>query len=84
MHQQSILQRHLQTHHPENEDRNLNYFKRLGKSAKIQQLDNTGKQYQHFVGMVIASYEIALIVAKNKKPHTKEVLCEASCLQLKC
>ena len=29
-----------------------------------------GKQYHKSVGIVRASYEIALIVAKNKKPHT--------------
>ena len=66
----SLLQRHLQTNHPEKKDRDPNYFKPLGESAKKQRLDNTGKQYQQSVGMVTASYEIALIVAKNKKPHT--------------
>ena len=63
----SLLQRHLQTNHPENKDRDPNCFKRLGESAKKQGLNNTGRQYQQSVEIVTASYEIALIVAKNKK-----------------
>ena len=66
----SLLQRHLQTNHPNKKDRDPNYFKRLGENAEKQQLDKTGKQYQQSVGIVTASYEIAIIVAKNKKPHT--------------
>ena len=65
----SILQRHLQTNHPNKKDRDANYFKRFGENAKNQRLDKTGKQYQQSVGIVTASYEIALTVAKNKKPH---------------
>ena len=66
----SLLQRHLQTNHPDKKDRDPNYFKRLGKNAKKQRLDKTGRQYQRSVGITTASYEIALLVAKNKKPHT--------------
>ena len=51
-------------------DRDPNYFKRLGENAKKQRLDKTKKQYQQSVGIVTASYEIALLVAKNKKSHT--------------
>ena len=57
----SLLHRHLQTNHPEKKDRDPNYFKRLGESAKKQRLDNTGKQYQQSVRMITAHYEIALI-----------------------
>ena len=70
----SFLQRHLQTNHPEKKDRDPNYFKRLGESAKKQRLYNNRKQYQQSVGMVTASYKIGLIVAKNKKPHIIEEL----------
>ena len=66
----SFLQRHLQTNHSNKKDRDPNNFKRLGENKKKQRLDKTGKQYQQSVGIVTASYEIALIVAKNKKPHT--------------
>ena len=66
----ALLQRHHQTNHSNKKDRDSNYFKRLGENAKKQRLDKTGKQYQQSVGIVTASYEIALIVAKNKKLHT--------------
>ena len=66
----SLLQRHLQTNHPDKKARNPNYFKRLGENAKKQRLDKTDKQYQQSVGIVTASYKIALLVAKNKNPHT--------------
>ena len=76
MHQRSkvFLQHHLQTNHPEKKNLDPNYFKRLGESAKKQGLDNTGKQYQQPVRMVTVFCEIAVIVAKNKKPHTIEEL----------
>ena len=61
----SLLPRHFQTNHPD-KDRDPNYFKRLGENAKKQQPDKTGKQYQPSVGIVTASYEIALLVAKSK------------------
>ena len=32
--------------------------------------NKTERQYQQSVGIVTASYEIALLVANNKKPHT--------------
>ena len=66
----SLLQRHLQTNHPDKKDRDPNYFKRLGENAKKQRLNKTGKQYQQSVGIVTASYEVSLLVASNKKPHT--------------
>ena len=66
----SLLQHHLQINHPDRKDRDPNCFKRLGENVKKQRLDKTEKQYQQSVGMVTASYEIALLVANNKKPHT--------------
>ena len=45
-------------------------IERLGKNAKKQQLDKKGKQYQQSVGILTASYEVSLLVAKNKKPYT--------------
>ena len=35
----SLLQRHLQTNHPNKKDRDPNYFKRFGENAKNQRLD---------------------------------------------
>ena len=66
----SLLQSHLQTNHPDKKDRAPNYFERLGEKAKKQRLDKRGKQYQQSVGIVTASDEVLLLVAKNKKPHT--------------
>ena len=66
----SLLQRHLQANHPDKKNRDPNYFKRLGENAKKQRPDKTGKQYHQSVRIATASYEIALLVAKNKKPHT--------------
>ena len=66
----SLLQRHLQTNHPDKKARDPNYFKRLGENAKKQRLDKMDKQYQQSVGIVTASYKTALLVAKNKQPHT--------------
>ena len=76
----SLLQRHLQTNHPDKKDRDPNCFKRLGENAKKQRLDKTEKQYQQSVGIVTASYEIALLVANNKNPHTiaKELIMPAA------
>ena len=65
-----LQQCHLQTNHPDKKDCVLNYFKRLGENAKNQRHDKTGKQYHQPVGIVTASYEIAIPVAKSKKPHT--------------
>ena len=92
----SFLQRHLQTNHPKKKDSDPNYFKQLRESAKKQRLDLTGKQYQQSVEMVTASNEIALNVAKNKKPHTrreqlvmpgakvlvKHIICDEAALKL--
>ena len=66
----SLLQRYLQNDHRDKKDCDSNYFKQLGENAKKQRLDKTGKQYQQSVGIVTASYEIALLAATNKKPHT--------------
>ena len=38
----------------------------FGKMLRVNWLDKTGKQYQQSAGIVTASYEIALLVAKNK------------------
>ena len=66
----SLLQRHLDTNHPDKKDRNEIYFQRLGENAKRQRLDKTGTIYQRKKGIVKASYEVALLIAKNMKAHT--------------
>ena len=66
----SLLQRHLDTNHPDKENQNESFFQRLGEHVKRQRLDNTGTIYQRKKGVVRASYEVALLIAKNLKAHT--------------
>ena len=66
----SLLQRHLDTNHSDKKDRNESYFQRLGENVKRQRLDKTGTIYQRKKGVVKASYEVALMTAKNMKAHT--------------
>ena len=42
----------------------------IGENAKRQRLDKAGVIYQKKKGVVKASYEVALVVAKNIKAHT--------------
>ena len=66
----SLLQRHLDTNHPDKKDRNESFFQRLGEHVRRQRLDKTGTIYQRKKGVVKASYEVALLIAKNLKAHT--------------
>ncbi|XP_077965569.1 zinc finger BED domain-containing protein 5-like, partial [Styela clava] len=66
----SLLQRHLDTNHPDKKDRNESFFQRLGEQVKRQRFDNTGTIYQRKKCAVEASYEVALLIAKNQKAHT--------------
>ena len=66
----SLLQHHLDTNHRDKKDQNESYFQQLGKNAKQQCLDKTGTIYQRKKGVVKASYEVALLIAKNMKAHT--------------
>ena len=65
----SLLQRHLQSNHQTRRTAILIILGDLEKCEKTTTRQN-GKQYQQSMGIVTASYEIALPVAKNKKPHT--------------
>ncbi|XP_078487698.1 zinc finger BED domain-containing protein 5-like [Ciona intestinalis] len=66
----SLLKRHLESNHPEKNDRNQSYFERLGENVKKRRLDQTGQNYQKMTGIVKASYEVSLLVAQNVKAHT--------------
>ena len=66
----SLLQRHLDTNHPDKKNRNESFFQRLGEHVKGQRLDNTGTIYQREKGVVEATNEVALLIAKNLKAHT--------------
>ncbi|XP_068209161.1 zinc finger BED domain-containing protein 5-like [Palaemon carinicauda] len=66
----SLLKHHLETNHVDKKDRDQSYFQRLGENVKRQRMDKTGQIYQKGAGIVKASYEVALLVAKNMKAHT--------------
>ena len=46
------------------------YFQRLADNVKRQRMDKTGQMQQKSKDVVAASYEIALLVAEQKQPHT--------------
>ena len=58
----SLLKLHLVTNHVEEKKREL-----LGENAKRQRLDKSGLIYQKKKGVVKASFEVALLVAKSMK-----------------
>ena len=66
----SLLKRHLVTYHVKEKEQDESYFQRLGENAKRQHLDKTGVIYQKKKGIVKASYEVALLIAKSMKAHT--------------
>ena len=66
----SKLKRHLLKKHPEYLGKNLSYFKTRKMSLKRQKLDSSGYFHQQSSACVEASFEVALQIAKQKKPHT--------------
>lgn len=66
----SKLKRHLETKHPEHAKKDLDFFKRHERCLKTQRLDRSGLFQQQSAAVVEASFEIALEIAKQKKPHT--------------
>ena len=66
----SKLKRHLETKHPEHAKKDLDFFKRHERCLKTQRLDRSGLFQQQSAAVVEASFEIALEIAKQKKPQT--------------
>lgn len=66
----SLLTRHLERAHPEFKDKDLNFFKRKEEVLKKQRLDPSGRIFQQNSAVVQASYEVSLMIAKQKKAHT--------------
>ena len=66
----SLIQRHLDTNHPDKKNQNESFFQRFGEHVKRQRLDNTGTIYQRRKGVVKASYEVTFLIAKNLKALT--------------
>ena len=66
----SLLKRHLERNHPNKMNADKSYFQRLADNVKRQRMDKTGQMQQKSKDVVAASYEIALLVAEQKQPHT--------------
>lgn len=66
----SKLKRHLETKHAEHSKKDLSFFQRHEAGLKRQRLEPTGKCQQQNTATLQASYEVALQISKNKKPHT--------------
>lgn len=66
----SKLKRHLETKHSNHISKDLEFFQRHEAGLKRQRLDFTGSFQQENAALIQASYEVALEIAKQKKPHT--------------
>ncbi len=66
----SKLKHHLQTIHPHYAEKDPGFFRRHKSILGKQKLDATGAFQQQTSSVVEASYEVALKLAKQKKPHT--------------
>ena len=66
----SLLKRHLERNHSNKMNADKSYFQRLADNVKRQRMDKTGQMQQKSKDVVAVSYEIALLVAEQKQPHT--------------
>ena len=64
------LKQHLITVHSEHSKNDRAFFKLKGTGLKMVKLDASGAFHQKAKSIVHASYSVALLVAKNKKPRT--------------
>lgn len=66
----SLLTRHLEKVHPEFINKDLDFFKYKETVLKKQRLDSGGRIFQQNNAALKASYEVSLLIAKQKKPYT--------------
>ena len=66
----SKLSNHLLKIHPEYKDKGIAFFERKRDGLKRAKLDSSGTFFKENISLVEASYEVALQIAKQKKPHT--------------
>ena len=66
----SVLKRPLESNHSNKKDRDKRYFQKLGENVKRQRFDQTGQSYEKIAGILHASDEVSLLIAKNMKAHT--------------
>ena len=63
----SLFTWHLERAHPEFKDKELDFFKHRESVFKKQCLDNGGMFFQQTNASLKASYEVSLIITKQKK-----------------
>ena len=79
----SKLQNHLEKNHPGFKGKDIEYFKRLENGLKRQRLDKTGSFARTDKKLTEASFEVSLLIAKQKKAHSiGETLVKASALAM--
>lgn len=79
----SKLKRHLETKHPEHIQKDTAFFQRHETGLIRSRFGATGSIQQQNTAVLQASYEAALEIAKNKKPHTiGETLIKPSMLKM--
>ncbi len=66
----SKLKDHLQAIHPHYAEKGPDFFRRHKSSLGKQKLDAIGAFQQQTSSVAEASYEVALEITKQKKPHT--------------
>lgn len=66
----SLLTRHLEKSHQNFKNKDVEFFKRKEAALKKQRLDPSGSIFQQTNAVVKASYEVSLMIAKQKKAHT--------------
>lgn len=64
------LERHLTTSHPALKNKPKEFFIGKRNSLNRMKLDSTGTFQQENEKVIEASYEVSLLIAKDKKPHT--------------
>ena len=68
----SKLKRHLETHHPDSSNKDLNFFKRKAETLIKSRLDQSGMFWKDTKSGLKASYEVSRKIAASKKPTTLE------------
>ena len=69
----TLLKRYLERNHPKNIKAEESYFQQFADDIKRQRMDKTGQMQQKSADVVAASFEIALLVAEQKQPHTRTI-----------
>ena len=64
------LKQHLENVHPQSKHKDKSYFERQSKALKMMRLDSSDEFFIRNSKIVEASYEVALEITKQKKPHT--------------